>query len=99
MEDYPAIKFVTIQGETYGEGIQKRTYGLKEHQFKAFNLIFGYEDEIVRFNPIRMTEILSKYGVPCVDIVDEHFKIPATCDELLTIAEGKSKIDGEMREG
>lgn len=99
MEDYPAINFVTIQGETYGEGIQKRTYGLKEHQFKAFNLIFGYENEIVRFNPIRMTEILSKYGVPCVDIVDEYFKIPATCDELLTIAEGKSKIDGEMREG
>ena len=99
MVDYPEIDFVTIQGETYGEGIQKRTYGLKGHDFKAFNLIFGYDGCKVRFNPIQMTEILSKYGVPCIDIVDEHFKIPATCDELLQIATGKSAIDGGMREG
>ena len=47
----------------------------------------------------KATEILSKYEIPCVDIVDEHFKIPATCDELLALAEGASKIDGGMREG
>lgn len=99
MEDYPEIDFVTIQGETYGAGIQKRDYGLKNHCFKAFNLIFGCAGNVVRFNPIKMTEILSKYDVPCVDIVDEHFKIPATCDELLEIATGKSTIDGGMREG
>ena len=46
-----------------------------------------------------MTEILSKYGIPCVPIVDEHFKIPTTCDELLNIATGKSVLDGGMREG
>lgn len=99
MEDYPEIDFVTIQGETYGAGIQKRDYGLKNHCFKAFNLIFGCAGNVVRFNPIKMTEILSKYDVPCVDIVDKHFKIPATCDELLEIATGKSTIDGGMREG
>lgn len=94
------LLFVTMQGETYGEGIQKRTYGLKGHDFKAFNLIFGYKSgEVQRFNPIEMTDILAKYNIPCVDIVDEQFIIPATCDELLTIAEGKSAIDGGMREG
>jgi hypothetical protein len=99
MNDYPDINFVTIQGETYGEGIQKRNYNLENHCFKAFNLIFGIGGEAKRFNPIEMTEILTKYGVPCVDIVDEHFKIPATCDELLVMAGGKSAIDGGMREG
>lgn len=99
MNDYPAIDFVTIQGETYGEGIQKRDYNLKNHCFKAFNLIFGRGNTVRRFNPIEMTEILTRYGVPCVDIVDEHFKIPETCDELLVMAEGKSMIDGGMREG
>ena len=94
------LLFITMQGETYGEGIQKRTYGLKGHDFKAFNLIFGYKSgEVQRFNPIEMTNILAKYNIPCVDIVDEQFIIPATCDELLTIAEGKSAIDGGMREG
>lgn len=99
MEDYPEIDFVTLQGETYGEGIQKRTYNLEGHDFKAFNLIFGCGGGTVRFNPIKMTEILSKYGIPCVPIVDEHFKIPTTCDELLNIATGKSVLDGGMREG
>ena len=94
------LLFITMQGETYGEGIQKRTYGLKGHDFKAFNLIFGFKSgEVHRFNPIEMTYILAKYNIPCVDIVDEQFIIPETCDELLTIAEGKSAIDGGMREG
>ena len=94
------LEFVTLQGETYGASIQKRDYGLKDHQFKAFNLIFGYKDgHTERFNPKNMINFLIPYDIPCIDIVDEHFKIPATCDELLQIAAGPSAIDGEMREG
>ena len=94
------IVFVTLQGETYGEGIQKRDYGLNEHRFMAFNLIIGYKDgSVKRFNPKEMTEILTGFDIPCVPIVDEHFKIPETCDDLLALAGGPSKVDGEMREG
>ena len=94
------IVFITLQGETYGEGIQKRDYGLNEHRFMAFNLIFGYANGYVkRFNPREMTEILTGFDIPCVPIVDEHFKIPETCDDLLALAGGPSKVDGEMREG
>ena len=94
------IVFVTLQGETYGEGIQKRDYGLNEHRFMAFNLIIGYEDgSVKRFNPREMTEILTAFDIPCVPIVDEHFKIPETCDDLLALAGGPSKVDGGMREG
>ena len=94
------IVFVTLQGETYGEGIQKRDYGLNEHRFMAFNLIIGYEDGSVRrFNPREMTEILTGLEIPCVPIVDEHFKIPETCDDLLALAGGPSEVDGGMREG
>ena len=46
-----------------------------------------------------MKELLDEFGVPTVDIVDEHFKIPATCEELLVLAGGPSTIDGGMREG
>ena len=92
--------FITIQGETYGEGIQKRDYGLKEHKFMAFNVILGYEDgHTERLNPIEMTELLEEFNIPCVPVIDEHFKIPSTCDELLKIATGVSAIDGGMREG
>ena len=95
-----SLAFVTIQGETYGEGIQKRDYRMDYHDFMAFNLIYGYKNGIIkRFNPMEMTEILSKHNIPCVPIVSEHFKIPTTCDELLRLAGGKSKVDGDMREG
>lgn len=92
--------FVTLQGETYGEGIQKRDYTMCYHDFMAFNLIIGYADGSVRrLNPKEMTEILTTLEIPCVPIVDEHFKIPATCDELITLAGGMSVVDGGMREG
>ena len=95
------LDFVTLQGETYGDGIQKRTYGLKGHDFAAFNLIYGYKDGTVkRFNPKEMTDILTiHYSIPCVPIVDPAFVLPDTVEELLAYATDKSKIDGGMREG
>ena len=96
------LDFVTIQGETYGDGIQKRAYGLKDgkHDLMVFNLIFGYKNgETKRFNPREMTDILSAYKVPCVPIVDENFVLPDTLEELLDIATDNSKVDGGMREG
>lgn len=94
------LDFITIQGETYGDSIQKRNYGLKEHKLMVFNLIFGFKNgEVKRFNPIEMTNFLEEYCIPCVPIIDEHFKLPKTCAELLQLAGGASKIDGEMREG
>ena len=99
------VDFITIQGETYGEGVQKRDYGLKGRDFMAFNLIFGYADgRTERCNPVEMKEILSCYKIPCVPIIIpdyymEGLVLPETCDELLKFAEGISEIDGGMREG
>ena len=95
-----SLEFVTLQGETYGEGIQKRDYSLKEHDFMAFNLIYGQKNGTVkRLNPIEMTLALGSYCIPCVPIVNADFKMPATCDELLAIATDKSMVDGKEREG
>ena len=100
MEVDETLEFVTIQGETYGASIQKREYGLKGHDFMAFNLIFGYKDgRKERLNPKEMTDILTGYGVPCVPIINEHFILPDTVEELLNIATGNSAIDGKPREG
>ena len=95
------LAFVTIQGETYGKSIQKRDYHMNNIDFKAFNLIFGYKDGTTRrLNPREMTNILvNTYNIPCVPILDEHFKLPNSIDEMIAYADGKSKIDGEYREG
>lgn len=95
-----SLEFVTLQGETYGEGIQKRNYNLKGHDFMAFNLIFKRKNEApVRLNPIQMTDFLTEYGIPCVPIVNQHFILPDTVEELLTYATDHSMVDGGMREG
>ena len=95
------LEFVTLQGETYGDGIQKRTYSLGkgEHRFKAFNLIYGYKDGARRCNPVEMTHILDAYKIPCVPIIAEIYKLPLDCDTLLLQAVGNSLVDGLPREG
>ena len=90
------LEWATLQGETYGAGIQKREYGLKEHDFVGFNLIFSDRG---RLNSVEAKKILTEYGIPWVPIVDEHFVLPDTVEELLAIATDKSAIDGGMREG
>ena len=94
------FEYVTIQGETYGAGVQKRDYGIDYHDFMAFNLIVGYKDgRVKRYNPKEMTIMLSKYNIPCVPIVSQEFILPDSVEELLDIATDKSAIDGGMREG
>lgn len=99
------LKYITIQGETFGGNIQKRDYG-PEHRLAIFNVIFGFKNGTVqRLNPVEMSEFLTKiqpedspklFHVP---IVSAEFMLPSTCEELLTMATGISEIDGKEREG
>ena len=95
------VEFLTVQGETFGGTIQKRSYSTSEHDIRVFNIIIGYIDGTTeRLNPIEGTEFAkTQLNMPYVPIVDKHFKIPETCDELLAQAGGSSQIDGQMREG
>ena len=94
------LEFLTIQGETYGEGVQRRTYGLKGHDIAVFNVIYGFKTgEIRRLNPYLMAGECEVRGLPHVPVLGE-IELPATCEEVLTLADvDKSKIDGGMREG
>lgn len=101
LETHNEFEFVTIQGETYGKSVQQRDYHMDNVDFKAFNLIFGYKDGTTkRLNPREMTEILTNtYNIPCVPILDEHFKLLNSIDEMVAYADGNSVIDGDYREG
>ena len=95
LKAFPNANWVTIQGETYGAGIQKRDYSLKEHDFMAFNLIV---DKIGRFDTREMAKCLKPYNIPCVPFF-EPIELPGTCDDILELAGGSSVIDGLPREG
>lgn len=94
------LEFLTIQGETYGAGIQKRDYGMKDHDLAVFNVIYGYKDgRIERLNSYLMAGECELRGLKSVPILGD-IKLPATCEEILALAESeKSKIDDGMREG
>lgn len=94
------LDYVTLQGETYGKGVQNRDYHMNNIDFKAFNLIYGDKEfGPHRLNPREMTDVLNKYNIPCVPILDEHFKLPNTIDEMVEYAAGDSVVDGDYREG
>lgn len=94
---FRGCKWITIQGETYGEGVQKRDYSLKGHDFMAFNLI---SSDGGRWNTLNMKRFLeTTYDIPCVPVVDEFFILPDTVEELLEYATNKSVVDGKEREG
>ena len=90
--------WITIQGETYGAGVQKRSYHMSEHNFMAFNFITSKEG---RWNSILMKNLLERHhGIPCVPIVNENYILPNTLDELREYVDSDtSVIDGDMREG
>lgn len=102
LKENPDLEFVTLQGETYGDGIQKRTYSVPNgyHAFMAFNLIYGFKDGVNRrLNPCEMKNTLEPMGVPCVPIIAEIYRLPQDCDTLLLQATGESALDKGMREG
>lgn len=94
------LEFLTIQGETYGAGVQKRDYGLKDHDLAIFNVIYGYKNgERERLNPIQMETVCKSFGLPTVPVLGE-IELPTTCEEVLSMTDhARSQIDGGMREG
>ena len=98
LEKYPQEEWITIQGETYGEGVQKRDYSLTGHDFAAFNLIFSSKG---RVGTVEMLKILAEYNVPCVPVLEACMKINQfeNVDAILAYADGNSVKDDKPREG
>lgn len=92
----PDLEWATIQGETYGAGIQKRDYSINFHDFMAFNFIDSKQG---RWNSVEAANLLKEYGIPWVPILDEHYVLPDTVEELLQFATGESICDHNLREG
>lgn len=97
LEKYPEAEWITIQGETFGANIQRRDYHMKDHDFRAFNLIMSHTG---RWNTEKMAKELNLYNVPSVPIICTHFVLPDTLEELRSFVNSKpSAIDNDIKEG
>ena len=106
LNNEPSWEYITIQGETYGGSIQKRSYG-PEHRMSIFNIIYKENGKApTRMNPNEMAAFIynlntnHSFNLSCVPIIDHQYELPETIEELLAYAGSEaSKIDGGMREG
>ena len=91
------LKTVAIQGETYGDGIQKRTYSLKNKQdFVVFHIWF----DGVRLSIKDMIGVCDKYNLPHVHVYNYNYEIPDSVEKVIEdVDNSKSNIDGGAIEG
>ena len=89
---------ISLQGELIGPGIQGNPYKLSNQTIFFFNVFdinnqeyYGYED----FN-----DLINKLDLRTVPIISVNAELPDTIDQLLLLAEGKSKLNSQVeREG
>lgn len=89
---------VVLQGETYGEALQANPYKIKGREFAAFNLII----DGVRLGSLEARDILAKYDIPFVPIVNNYYILPDQdmFEEFKQSADGMSVINKRCkREG
>lgn len=92
------LKTVAIQGETYGDGIQKRTYSLShnKHDFVVFHIWF----DGVRLSIKDMIDVCDKYNLPHVHVYNYNYEIPDSVEKVIEdVDNSKSNIDGGDIEG
>ena len=98
LEEHPEEEWITIQGETYGAGVQRREYSIEGHDFAAFNLIYSSRG---RVGTKEMVGAMATHHIPSVPVVEAEMYINQfeNVDAILAYAEGNSQLDGKPREG
>lgn len=93
----PSAEWVTLQGEIFGAGVQKRDYGMKDHDIRAFNLIYS---DCGRLPTLDMKKELDNLGIKSVPIISEGMTLPNNIDDLRAfVHSAPSAEDGKIKEG
>jgi len=91
-------KYICVQGEIAGPGIQGNKMGLKEHKLFLFNAYDIKEGRYLDFDSFMyICALLHGIHVPLLDMGDEF---PYTLEQLLEMADnGKYEPSGKQQEG
>jgi len=90
-------KTVAIQGEIYGDRVQKRTYGLKNKQDLA---VFHIWINGTRLSMKDTQPLCSELGLQMVHVFDWELHVPSTVEELICKIDSEhSALDDGMIEG
>jgi RNA ligase (TIGR02306 family) len=89
---------ISLQGELIGEGIQGNPYKIKGQTVRFFNL---FDIDLQEYHNLSMFEgVCNRFGVEMVPILNKHFGIFETVEDILEYADGKSVLNPNFdREG
>lgn len=89
---------LSVQGELIGEGIQGNPYKIKGQTVRFFNL---FDIDLQVYHSLSVfKETMKVLGLETVPVLDTHFHLPETIDELLLMADSKSELNPNFdREG
>jgi len=91
-------KNLALQGELIGEGIQKNIYKLRGQTIKFFD-VFDI-DSYMYFEYPAFISVMDEFGLSTVPVIEQAMKLPASIDDILSMANGKSALNPEAnREG
>jgi RNA ligase (TIGR02306 family) len=89
---------LALQGEIIGEGIQKNRYRLKGQTVRFFRMFDIDKYEYLSYE--EMIEIIKELKLETVPVLDWNYVLPASIDEILVYAQGKSALNSQVdREG
>ena len=90
---------IAIQGELLAWNIQGKQYGLVEGEIKFY--AFDVYDVTLGdyMGPLYRQEYVNNFGIPHVPVIRIGYMPGETVEELLTYAEGESKLNNSEREG
>lgn len=90
-------KDIAIQGEVVGPGIQNNKLGLKELEFRLFNLFDINTRSYIDYTTI--IEFTNKYNIPMVPLVNEGSTFGYSLEELVELAKAQNYPTGGPAEG
>ena len=86
---------LALQGELIGDGIQKNPYGQKGQTVHVFT---AYDTQARARLPLdEMLALTEKMDLPVVPLLDRDFSLPATMEDTLAFADGRSALDPKAR--
>jgi RNA ligase (TIGR02306 family) len=98
MREYGENANISIQGELIGESVQWNPYKIKGQTVRFFNL---FHIDLQEYDSLSLFQsLVTELGIETVPVLDTHFHLPDTIDELLKMADGKSELNPNFdREG
>lgn len=89
LKEHKDWKYVCLQGESAGMGVQGNPHKLNDTKLYGFNFIDSVNG---RWNSIEARELCADYGIEWVPIISGNYILPDTMEEL------KLQADGDISE-